>query len=162
MIAPGLAPVVVPITPYERIFDALRADEIDVGLIIHEGRLTYEEEGFVGIVDLGVWWEEQHGLPLPLGGNCIRRSLDPTVKSDVSEILRAGIAHGLEHRELAIDWLLSRGSHLPNRDAVRQYLGMYANERTLEYGEAGRGGITKLFTEATRMALLPPFTPDFL
>ena len=100
-------PVVVSITPYERIFEALRDGEIDAGLIIHEGRLTYEREGFVKVLDIGEWWATQTGgLPLPLGGNSIKRSLGPEVIRDVSDLLRRSIAHGLEHLDESVDWLV--------------------------------------------------------
>lgn len=137
-------PVVVPITPYARIFDALRDGEVDAGLVIHEGRLTFEDEGFVKVVDLGEWWAERTGLPLPLGGNAIRRSLGPDRIAATSALLRASIADGLAHREDAITWLLARGGALNARDRVDRYLGMYANDRTLDYGEAGRQGIAAL------------------
>ena len=149
-------PVVVPIEPYSKIFDALRAGDIDAGLVIHEGRLTFEDEGMVSIVDLGAWWAEQTGgLPLPLGANAIRRSLGEEIVRDVSALLKASIAHGLDHRDEAIDWLLSRNGPLKTPERVSEYLGMYANARTLDYGEAGRKGVEALFARAATAGLLP-------
>jgi 1,4-dihydroxy-6-naphthoate synthase len=155
-------PVVVSISPYERIFDALRCGEVDAGLIIHEGRLTYEREGCHKVLDIGEWWAETTGgLPLPLGGNAIKRSLGPKTITEVSALLRQSIAHGLEDREEAVQWLLKRNGPLQTADAVRTYLSMYANERTLDYGEAGRAGIERFFHEADRLGLLPAVTIDF-
>lgn len=139
-----IQPVVVPITPYARIFDALRAGEVDAGLVIHEGRLTFEDEGFVKVVDIGEWWAENTGLPLPLGGNAIRRSLGAERIAQTSALLRASIADGLAHRDDAIDWLLARGGALKTRARVDKYLSMYANHRTLDYGPEGRRGIAVL------------------
>jgi 1,4-dihydroxy-6-naphthoate synthase len=138
-------PVITPITPYSLIFDALRRGEVDAGLIIHEGRLTYEQEGCHLVAELGKWWEKDTGgLPLPLGGNCIRRSLGPDHIAAISELYRASIAHALAHQDEAIDWLLARGSKLQTADRVREYLGMYANARTLDYGDDGRRAIEHL------------------
>jgi 1,4-dihydroxy-6-naphthoate synthase len=141
MMAPEIQPVVVPIVPYHRIFDAIRSGDVDAGLVIHEGRLTFEREGCRLVADLGVWWAEQtDGLPLPLGANAIRRSLGADAIRDISGLLRASIAHGLADREAAIAWLLPR-SALGTADEVGRYLDLYANQRTLDYGEAGRDGM---------------------
>ncbi|TNE85400.1 MAG: ABC transporter substrate-binding protein [Deltaproteobacteria bacterium] len=138
-------PVVTPITPYSLIFDALRSGEVDAGLIIHEGRLTYEDEGFVRVAELGEWWDAHTGgLPLPLGGNCIRRSLGEEHIAAISELYRQSIRHALEHQDEAVAWLLERGSKLQTPEKVREYLGMYANGRTLDYGEDGRQAIEHL------------------
>jgi 1,4-dihydroxy-6-naphthoate synthase len=144
MMVPSIDPVVTPITPYSRIFDALRAGEVDAGLVIHEGRLTYEDEGFVRVAELGEWWLGETGLPLPLGGNAIRRDLGDDVIRRVSAVLRGSIADGLRHREEAIEWLLKRGGALKTRERVDRYLGMYANQRTLDYGDDGRQAIRLL------------------
>lgn len=138
-------PVVTPITPYSLIFDALARGDVDAGLIIHEGRLTYEDEGCYLVAELGEWWAAHtNGLPLPLGGNCIRRSLGPAHIAAVSELYRRSITHALEHQEDAITWLIERGSKLQTPERVREYLGMYANSRTLDYGEDGRRAIEHL------------------
>lgn len=143
-IAP-IDPVIIPITPYERIFDALRAGEVDAGLVIHEGRLTYERQGFRKIVDLGEWWaQDSAGLPLPLGANAIRRDLGPALIARVSGLLAAAIRDALDDRAAAIDWLIERGSALRTPAEVDRYLQMYANERTYDYGEAGRDGVARL------------------
>lgn len=139
-------PVVTPITPYELIFDALRAGTVDAGLVIHEGRLTWAEQGFHLVADLGVAWGEKYALPLPLGANAIRRDLGPEIPV-ISSILRESIAHGLAHRDDAIDWLIETGSILRTREAVGQYLSMYANERTLDWGEDGRRAVDLLLSK---------------
>jgi 1,4-dihydroxy-6-naphthoate synthase len=136
--------VVVPITPPERVFDRLSCGDVDAAVVIHEGRLTFGDHGFLLIADLGRLWLNRTGLPLPLGGNAIRRDLGAKTIARVSRVLRASIAFGLEHRDEAIDWLLGRGGMLADRASVDQYLGMYANHRTLDYGEDGRRAIAAL------------------
>jgi len=155
-------PVVISISPYERIFDALRSGEVDAGLIIHEGRLTYEREGCHKVLDIGEWWADTtDGLPLPLGGNAIKRSLGEHTIAEVSTLLRQSIQHGLSHREQAVQWLLGRNGPLQTAEEVRTYLSMYANERTLEYAHAGRAGISRFFAEANTRGLLPPVLVDY-
>jgi 1,4-dihydroxy-6-naphthoate synthase len=140
----AVEPIVTPITPYELIFDALRSGEVDAGLVIHEGRLTWREQGFHLVCDLGIAWSERYGLPLPLGANAIRRDLGADTLREVSAVLRDSIRHGLDHRDEAIDWLMRTGSVLQTREAVGQYLSMYANERTLDWGVDGRRAIDLL------------------
>ena len=137
-------PVVLPIQPHARVFEALKHREVDAAVVIHEGRLTWAAEGCLMLLDLGVWWQEKTGLPLPLGGNVIRRSLGPELITVVDRVVRRSIAHGLEHREEAIDWLLSRGGALTTAAQVDRYLGMYANQDTLSYGDDGREAIRRL------------------
>ena len=133
----GYAPVVVPISPYERIFDAIRAGEVDAGLVIHEGRLTWADEGMHEVLELGRWWaDDTGGLPLPLGGNAIRRGLGPDL-APISALLRASIRHGLADRDAAIRWLLAKGGPLRTPERVGRYLDMYANHRTLDWGDDG-------------------------
>lgn len=159
MMVPDIEPVVTPITPYARIFEALRRGEVDAGLVIHEGRLTFQAEGFVQIADLGVWWgQDTGGLPLPLGGNAIKRSLGPSAIAEVSEILRSSIAHGLAHREEAISWLLARGGALKTYEQVDKYLSMYANQRTLDWGPDGRQAI-QLLMDRMGTGLTVDFAP---
>lgn len=151
-----VTPVVIPIDPYQRVFDALAAGEVDAALLIHEGRLTYEDHGLARVAELGESWAAATGgLPLPLGGNAIRRGLGEHV-APVSALLRASVAHALADREAAMAWLLARGGALGTRERVDRYLGMYANARTLDYGEEGRRAIDHLFTWAAERGLLPP------
>ena len=155
MMVPGIEPVVTPIVPYSLIFDALRSGEIDAGLVIHEGRLTYEDEGFTQVVDLGEWWAaETGGLPLPLGANAIRRDLGQQTIAEVSDLLRRAIAHSLEHRGEAIDWLIARGGALRTPERVSRYLDMYANQRTLDYGPEGRRSIVDFYQRAAAAGIL--------
>ena len=154
-------PVTIPIVPYAAIFDALRNGDVDAGLIIHEGRLTYEQQGFHAVVDLGVWWHEQTGLPLPLGGNAIARRLGEPHTANVSSLLRQSIAHALAHKDDAVAWLLAGGSALSSPEAMSRYLDMYANHRTLDYGEDGRRGIEAFFERTAAAGILPPIQVDY-
>lgn len=163
LLGPFRAPeaIVVPIAPHERVFEALERGDVDYALLIHEGRLTFRDRGLHAVVDLGAAWAARTGGPLPLGGNAIRRSLGPTVIRDVSALLRASIAHALDDREASIQWLLDRGGALRTRDQVSEYLSMYANHRTLDYGEDGRAAIVALLTEAADAGLLPRAPVEF-
>lgn len=154
MAFPTFEPVVIPIAPPSLTFDALRRDEVDAALLIHEGRLTYAAEGFVELFDIGRWWLEQTGLPLPLGGNVIRRDLGAETIAKVDRVVRASIAHALSHRDAAIDWLLARGGALKTRDEVDRYLGMYANADTLDYGDDGRDAIRLLLKRGAEIGVL--------
>lgn len=155
-------PVTIPIFPTHLQFDALRAGEVDAALIIHEGRLTYADEGFAQILDIGAWWYQQTGLPLPLGGNVIRRDLGPGVIARADAVIRASIAHGLAHREDAIDWLLARGGALKTRAAVDTYLALYANQDTLDYGADGREAIRELLRRGAAAGWIAAADPDIV
>jgi 1,4-dihydroxy-6-naphthoate synthase len=149
------APVVVPIAPHERVFEALDRGEVDAALLIHEGRLTYADRGLHRVMELGESWAARSGgLPLPLGGNVIRRGLGEDTIREVSALLRASIAHGLDHLDDAVAWLLARGGPLTTAAQVRQYLSMYANARTLDYGPQGREAIRALFRDAAAAGLI--------
>jgi 1,4-dihydroxy-6-naphthoate synthase len=141
-------PVFVPIQPYDRVFRALREGEVDAALLIHEGRLTYEREGFARVVEIGNAWQElTGGLPLPLGGNAIRRALGPRAIADISNLLREGIRYGLTHRDELIDELLRAETRTEvglGRDLLDRYLAMYANDDTLAYPEDARRAVEEL------------------
>mgnify|MGYP000932369237 FL=1 len=161
-LAARFQPVVLPIVPPERVFQALAAGAVDAAVLIHEGRLTFQEHGLHAILDLGQWWFEQTGLPLPLGGNVIRRDLGPELIERISQAIRASIRHGLEHRDEAIDWLLQRPGPLTRPEQVDAYLELYANQDTLDYGEDGRQGIVELLRRGALAGLVPACaTPDF-
>ena len=161
MAVEGLEPVVTPIVPYARIFEALRSGQVDAGLVIHEGRLTFEDEGFFEVLDLGAWWAEHTGgLPLPLGGNAIRRDLGAALPT-VSRLLQESIRHALSDGPAAVDWLLARGGALKTRERVREYLDMYANQRTLDYGEDGRAAIRRFLSEAATAGVIAHRAVDF-
>ena len=143
------------VMPFDRIQDAVREGEVVAGLLIHEGQLTYQDEGLKKIVDLGEWWSERtDGLPLPLGGNVIRRDLGPDTIRDVSRLLRESIAYALAHRQEALDYALQFGRGLDRAKADR-FVGMYVNELTLEYGDRGRAAVRRLLDEAWEKRLIP-------
>jgi 1,4-dihydroxy-6-naphthoate synthase len=158
LIRGGITPVVVPIVPFSRVFEALDAGEVDAALLIHEGRLLYESRGYHKVVELGQWWQEQHGLPLPLGVNVIRRALGPALVAQVSGILRAAIEHALAHRDEVIAAISSEGRGDPDlaaRSLLDRYLSMYANEDTRGMAPDVRQAIDVLFEKARAAGLLP-------
>jgi 1,4-dihydroxy-6-naphthoate synthase len=135
------------VVPFDQIFDALRSGQADVGLIIHEGQLTYGKSGFEKIVDLGKWWKEQTGLPLPLGGNVVRKDIPKPVRHDLNEIIRESIDYGLAHREEAVRHSLPYARDMDAKLAEK-FIGMYVNEFTRDYGEVGRDAIRRFLAEA--------------
>ena len=150
------------VMPFDQIQEAVKAGSVDAGLLIHEGQLTYAEDGLRKIVDLGHWWAERtDGLPLPLGGNVIRRDLGTPTILKVSRMLRESIAYGLEHRTEALEYAEKFGRGL-DRDRTDKFVGMYVNQLTLDYGDRGRLAVIRLFDEAHAMGLIPhPVTIDF-
>jgi 1,4-dihydroxy-6-naphthoate synthase len=144
--------------PFDEIGEAVKSGKVDAGVIIHEGQLTWQEEGFEAIVDLGKWWAaETNGLPLPLGGNVIRRDLGEEMIAKVARLLHASIKFSLDHREKALEYALQFGRGLDPEKADR-FVGMYVNELTLDYGERGRKGM-KLFLERAHAEGLIPHVP---
>jgi 1,4-dihydroxy-6-naphthoate synthase len=135
------------VVPFDQIFDALRSGQADLGLIIHEGQLTYAKSGFRKIVDLGKWWKAQTGLPLPLGGNVVRKDIPKPVRHDLSEIIRESIDYGLAHRDEAVRHSLPYARDMDAKLAGK-FIGMYVNEFTRDYGEVGRDAIRKFLAEA--------------
>ena len=131
------------IVPFDQIIPAIQAGTYDAGLIIHEGQLTYSASGLNKILDLGVWWREQTGLMLPLGGNAIRRSLGAESHKIISKALRESIQHALDHREQALEYAMQFARDLDVRLASR-FVSMYVNQRTLDYGADGREAIRTL------------------
>ena len=143
------------VMPFDEIQQAVHDGEVEAGLLIHEGQLTYEGEGLRKIVDLGEWWAEKTGvLPLPLGGNVIRRDLGEENVAKISRMLRDSIAYALNNREKALDYALTYGRGLDRKKADR-FVGMYVNELTLEYGDRGRKAVQRLFDEAWDKRLIP-------
>lgn len=135
------------VVPFDQIFDAVSCGQADVGLIIHEGQLTYARSGFEKIVDLGRWWKTQTGLPLPLGGNVVRKDIPKPVRHDLSEIIRESIDYGLAHREDAVRHSLPYAREMDAKLAGK-FIGMYVNEFTRDYGEIGRDAIRRFLGEA--------------
>ena len=159
LLLPEFQPIFVPIEPYDRVFHALRAGEVDAALLIHEGRLTYEREGFARVTDIGAEWSKvTGGLPLPLGGNAIRRGLGEATISEVSSFLRDGIHYALGHRDELIDELLraeTRRSVALDRAMLDRYLEMYANGDTLGYPDDARRAVEVLYQRGRDAGLLP-------
>lgn len=137
LLEPDFEPLVVP---FDEIPRAVERGAAAAGLLIHEGQLTYARNGLRKVVDLGAWWKEETGLPLPLGGNAIRRSLGPRMITTVSRILRESIAYGLDHREEALTYAERFGRGL-ERPLADRFVGMYVNDLTLDYGERGRRAV---------------------
>ena len=143
------------VVPFDRIFQAVRSGQAEVGLIIHEGQLTYQNEGLVVCQDLGAWWgREQDGLPLPLGGNAIHKRHDPATRKAISDILTASIRYGLDHRAEAVEYAL-RFARDMGRDLADKFVGMYVNSWTLDYGERGRESIRLFLGRAHERGLIP-------
>ena len=130
------------VVPFDEIFDAVESGPADAGLIIHEGQLTYARSGFEKIVDLGEWWKRETGLPLPLGGNVVRKDIPTSVQHDLGEIIRESIDYGLTHREEAVAYSLAYARDM-NAQLASKFIGMYVNEFTRDYGEIGRTAIRK-------------------
>lgn len=143
------------VVPFDEIQQAVLEGKAEAGLLIHEGQLTYQDEGLRKIVDLGEWWAERTGgLPLPLGGNIIRRDLGPEMISKVSRMLHDSIAYALSHRPEAVEYALQFGRGL-DRAKTDKFVGMYVNQLTLSYGERGREAVERLMTEAYEKGLIP-------
>jgi 1,4-dihydroxy-6-naphthoate synthase len=147
------------VVPFDRIQEAVLRGEADAGLLIHEGQLTYGDEGLRKVVDLGEWWAERTGgLPLPLGGNIIRRDLGPQMIARVSRLLHDSIAYALSHREEAVRYAIQFGRGL-DLERTDKFVGMYVNELTLQYGERGRRGLERLMADAFESGLIPNRVP---
>lgn len=147
--------------PFDQILPMVVSGEVEAGLLIHEGQLTFGDSGTHMTLDFGQWWGEQTGgLPLPLGGNAIRRDLDPELQKRVSHLLRESIAYSLDHRDEALDFAMQFARGLEtDRDRANEFVGMYVNQRTLDYGEEGRRSI-RLFLERGFEAGVLPTKPD--
>ena len=149
--------------PFDEIMPAVSSGEVDAGVVIHEGQLTWQDEGFQLIVDLGVWWaEETDGFPLPLGGNVIRRDLGDEMCACVAALLKQSIEYSLEHREEALDYALDYGRGL-DRDKADRFVGMYVNDLTVDYGERGKKAMQTFLDRAFEERLIPKVPQlDFL
>jgi 1,4-dihydroxy-6-naphthoate synthase len=148
--------------PFDKILDAVQAKEVEAGLLIHEGQLLFSQMGLHKVVDLGQWWQASTGLPLPLGGNAIRRSLGPEMGRQVARIIRESVSYALEHRESAVDYALQFARDMDPALADK-FIGMYVNSRTLDYGEDGRRAVRELLSRGAAIGLVPPsFKVEFL
>jgi 5,8-dihydroxy-2-naphthoate synthase len=143
------------VVPFDRIFEAVRLAQADAGLIIHEGQLTYQQDGLVVCEDLGAWWgRENGGLPLPLGGNVIHKRLEPAVRKTVSDILSASIQYSLNHRAEAVEHALQYARDM-GRELADKFVGMYVNQWTVDYGEKGRESIRRFLGRAHEQGFIP-------
>src|SRR5208283_695348 len=152
LFAPGVETEVVP---FDQIIPQLLEGKFEGGLIIHEGQLTYGMSGLQRVVDLGKWWQKVTGLPLPLGGNAIRRALGPELMPLVSAALRESIQYGLDHREEALSYAMQFARDLDTSSADK-FIGMYVNERTLDYGEDGREAVRRLLDMGHKAGIIGP------
>jgi 1,4-dihydroxy-6-naphthoate synthase len=146
------------VMPFDQILGAVAAGKVDAGLIIHEGQLTFQNQGLHLIVDLGVWWQEKTGLPLPLGGNVVRRDLGPETMRNISRLIKESIRYSLDHRQDALTYALKYGRDL-DRGLADKFVGMYVNDWTLDYGPRGRAAVTKLLDEGHRAGVIPHQVP---
>ena len=151
LFAPGVATRVVP---FDRILDEVREGRADVGLIIHEGQLTYGGQGLAKVLDLGVWWKEETGLPLPLGGNAVRRDLGPDTMKALTRLVRETVRHSLDHRPEALDYAMSFARGMDPNVADR-FVGMWVNDMTLEMGERGRRAVQTFLDRGHAAGVIP-------
>jgi 1,4-dihydroxy-6-naphthoate synthase len=146
--------VPVVVVPFDEILPAVAEGRADAGLLIHEGQLYYRERGLHKVVDLGQWWHEQTGLPLPLGGNVVRKDLGPAMVDRIARLLKQSIRYALDHREEALDYALRYARDLEPALADR-FVGMYVNDWTLDYGPRGREAVRTLLERAAAAGLVP-------
>ncbi len=149
------------IVPFDQIIPAVLEGKVDAGLIIHEGQLYYPEKGLQQIIDLGVWWQQETGLPLPLGGNVVRRDLGAERIEQIARLLRHSIEYALSHREEALEYALSFARDLDPALADR-FVGMYVNEWTVDYGPRGREAVRTLLSRAHEAGLVPAVDVQFV
>jgi 1,4-dihydroxy-6-naphthoate synthase len=150
------------VVPFDQILAAVAADRFEAGLIIHEGQLTFQNQGLHLVVDLGVWWQERAGLPLPLGGNVVRRDLGAETMGQISRLLKESIRYGLDHRDDALSYAL-RFARDMDKSLADRFVGMYVNEWTLDYGPRGREAVRRLLQEGHRAGVIPsPVEVEFV
>jgi 1,4-dihydroxy-6-naphthoate synthase len=148
--------------PFDEILNIVAAGKADAGLIIHEGQLTYQKQGLHLVVDLGCWWHDQTGLPLPLGGNAIRRDLGAAAMKEVTELLRESIRYGLDHRKEALKHAEQYGRDL-DEARTDKFVGMYVNDWTIDFGQRGREAVATLLDRGYRAGIIPnPVQLDFI
>jgi 1,4-dihydroxy-6-naphthoate synthase len=150
------------VMPFDEILNAVADGRFDAGLIIHEGQLTFQNQGLHLVVDLGVWWQEKTGLPLPLGGNVVRRDLGPETMRTISRLLKESIRYSLDHRDAALEYALRYARDMDKALADR-FVGMYVNDWTLDYGARGREAVRRLLEEGHRAGIIPnPVNVEFV
>ena len=150
------------VMPFDKIMEAVKNEVVEAGLLIHEGQLFFPQLGLHRIVDLGVWWQEHTGMPLPLGGNAVRRSLGPDVGRLISRTIRDSVSYGLEHREEALNYAMQFAREM-DTELADKFVGMYVNKWTQGYGEKGKRAVRELIEKGTAAGLLPgPPSVEFL
>jgi 1,4-dihydroxy-6-naphthoate synthase len=150
------------VMPFDKIMEAVKNDMVEAGLLIHEGQLFFPQLGLHRIVDLGVWWQERTGMPLPLGGNAVRRSLGTDLGRLISRTIRDSVSYGLEHREEALNYAMQFAREM-DTELADKFVGMYVNKWTLGYGDKGKKAVRELIEQGTAAGLLPgPPTVEFL
>jgi 1,4-dihydroxy-6-naphthoate synthase len=150
------------VVPFDQIIPAVTAGRFDAGLIIHEGQLTFQNRGLHLVVDLGVWWQEKTGLPLPLGGNVVRRDLGDATITQISRLLKESIRYALAHRSAALDYALQYARDM-DKSLADRFVGMYVNDWTLDYGPRGREAVQRLLNEAHSAGVIPkPVNVEFV
>jgi 1,4-dihydroxy-6-naphthoate synthase len=155
-------PFAYEVVPFDQIIAAVAQGRFDAGLIIHEGQLTFQNEGLHLVVDLGVWWQERTGLPLPLGGNVVRRDLGADTMRTISRLLKESIRYALAHRDDALSYALRYARDM-DRALADRFVGMYVNDWTLDYGPRGREAVRRLLEEGHRAGVIPtPTAVEFV
>lgn len=150
------------VMPFDKILEAVQNELVDAGLLIHEGQLLFPQLGLHKVIDLGIWWQEQTGLPLPLGGNAVRKALGPDLGRLIARTIRESVEYGLEHREDALKYAMQFARDMET-DLADQFVGMYVNKWTLGYGEKGRRAVNELIERGTAAGILPgPPSVEFL
>jgi 1,4-dihydroxy-6-naphthoate synthase len=146
--------LVYDVIPFDQIIAAVASGKYDAGLIIHEGQLTFRNQGLNLVTDLGVWWQEKTGLPLPLGGNVVRKDLGEPTMQEVSRLIKESIRYALEHRQEALEYALKYARDM-DVTLADKFVGMYVNHWTLDYGEHGRAAVRRLLAEGHRAGVIP-------
>jgi len=150
------------VMPFDKILDAVQAESVDAGLLIHEGQLLFPQLGMHRVIDLGVWWHDRTRLPLPLGGNAVRRALGPELGRQIAKTIRDSVEYGLGHREEALNYAMQFARDM-DPDVADRFVGMYVNKWTVGYGERGKHAVHELIEQGTKAGLLPePPTVEFL
>ena len=150
------------VMPFDKVIEAVRSDVVEAGLLIHEGQLFFPQLGLHRVIDLGIWWQELTKLPLPLGGNAVRRALGADLGRLVAKTIRDSVAYGLEHREEALNYAMQFAREM-DADLADKFVGMYVNKWTLGYGEKGKKAVRELIERGTSAGLLPgPADVEFL
>jgi 1,4-dihydroxy-6-naphthoate synthase len=150
------------VVPFDQILDVVRQGRYEAGLIIHEGQLTFQNLGLHRVVDLGVWWQDRTGLPLPLGGNAVRRDLGKKSMRQISRLLKESIRYALAHRSEALDYALRYARNM-DKGLADRFVAMYVNEYTLDYGPRGREAVRRLLDEGHRAGIIPsPVAVEFV